>query len=122
MDKKRILIIDDDVDLCEGMADFLMDEGYEVKNTSDPDEGMRWIQQHDFEIAIFDFKMPRVSGIDLLKSMNQKNPMTKVFIVTGKPFIEKMLKEEKVAHLVSGVISKPFNHEFFLEKINMAAV
>lgn len=117
MSGKRILIIDDDVELCEEMAETLRDEGYSVKNVFDPVEGQTLISKENFDIAIVDYKLPGLNGIQLLKNIKKKAPKTKVFIATGRPFIEKLIKEEKVSHLVSGVINKPFSCDALLEKI-----
>ena len=114
---KQILIIDDDEELCDGIAEILHDEGYCVKNTSDADEAGKLIENCVFDIALVDYKMPKLTGVDVLRLIKAKNPATRVFIVSGRPFIEKLLEDEKVAHLVAGVISKPFDCQELLERI-----
>ncbi|HCE47009.1 MAG TPA: hypothetical protein DET40_25965 [Lentisphaeria bacterium] len=121
MIKTRIILIDDDKTLCDGVAFILQDEGYSVMNTSDPDAGMELIEKHVFDIALLDYKMPRLTGVDFLKKIKEKNPATKVFIVSGRPFIEKVLAEENVSHLVEGIIKKPFKEETLLEAVKGAA-
>ena len=120
MEKTRIILIDDDETLCEGVAFILRDEGYSVMNTSCPDEGIKLIDNYVFDIALIDYKMPRLTGIEFLKKIKEKNPATKVFIVTGKPFIENVLAEENLSHLVEGIIKKPFKEETLLEAIEGA--
>ena len=117
MDNKRILLIDDDAELCGELAEILQDEGYVVQNTSDSVEGERLIEQHEFDIALFDFKISGMSGMDLLKKIKHKRPETKVFLISGRPFLEKLLEEEKLSSLVAGIISKPFKIDILLEKI-----
>ena len=120
MKDKRILIIDDDVELCEEVAEVFRDEGHSVTNISDPKESQELIDNGTFDIVIVDYKMPGLNGIELVKNIKKKNPKICVFIASGRPFIEKLIEEEKVAHLVSGVISKPFNCAVLLEKIKSA--
>ncbi len=120
MNKKRILLVDDDETLCEGVAFILEDEGYSVKNTSVPAEGMELAGEFIFDLALVDYKMPRMTGVDLLRKIKEKNPHTKVFIVSGRPFMEKVIAEENVAHLVEGVIKKPFKEETLLEAVKKA--
>jgi len=120
MQKIRIILIDDDETLCEGIAFILKDEGYSVMNTSDPAKGMELIDRNIFDIALLDYKMPRMTGVDFLRKIKEKNPATKVFIVSGRPFIEKVLSEENVSHLVEGVIKKPFREETLLEAVKGA--
>lgn len=118
MGNKRILLIDDDLELCQELAEILRDEDYDVKNTSSPLEGKTLIDKDVFDIVILDFKMPDLNGLELLKIIKTKNPKTSVFFITGKPFIEKLLQEQNLADLVSGIISKPFNIKTLLDKIS----
>jgi DNA-binding response OmpR family regulator len=118
MPDKKILIIDDDEVLCQGIAYILQYEGYSVKNTSRPDEAEDLINGQIFDIAIFDYKMPGITGIELLKRIKNKNSDTSIFIMSGRPFIEKLLEQEEVSHMVTGVLIKPFNDKVLLEKIN----
>ena len=117
MKKTRIILIDDDETLCEGVAFILRDEGYSVMNTSNPAEGMKLIDNYVFDIALIDYKMPRLTGIEFLKKIKEKTPATKVFIVTGRPFIENVLSEENLSHLVEGIIKKPFKEETLLNAL-----
>lgn len=117
MANKRILVIDDDVELREEISEILVGEGYLVKGTSDPLHGQGLIDTHKFDVAIIDYKLPGMTGVDLLRRIKKNNPGTKVFIVSGRSFLEKLIKEENVSHLVSGIISKPFDCEDLLKKI-----
>ncbi|HBC85536.1 MAG TPA: hypothetical protein DCZ94_01140 [Lentisphaeria bacterium] len=120
MKKKRIVLIDDDETLCEGIAFILKDEGYAVKNTSDPAKGMELVENFVFDLALLDYKMPRLTGVDILWKIKEKNPNSKVFIVSGRPFIEKVLMEENVSSLIEGIIKKPFREETLLEAVKGA--
>ncbi len=120
MKKIRIILIDDDETLCEGVAFILRDEGYSVMNTSSTVEGVELVEKNVFDIALIDYKMPRMTGAEFVKIIKEKNPSTKVFIVSGRPFIEKTLSEDNVFHLVEGVIMKPFREETLLEALKGA--
>jgi DNA-binding response OmpR family regulator len=118
MDTKRILVIDDDVELCEELTEALRAQGHCVENTSDSSNGVELIKKNTFDIVILDFKMPGLNGIDLLRKVKTSSSQTSVFLITGRPFIEKLLEKEKVADLVAGFIKKPFNDKVLFEKIN----
>ena len=75
------------------------------------------IKNNTYDIVLLDFKMPGLNGVDMLKKLKEKNTVTKVIIVSGKPFIEKTLEENKLNHLVEGFMNKPFAVEKLLEKI-----
>lgn len=114
---KKILLIDDDTELCQELAEILRNEGYLVDDTSDTKQGEVFIKGNNYDIFIFDYKMTGLNGIDLLRKAKEKNADSSVFIVSGRPFIEKLLEEENVLGLVSGVINKPFDVEDLLHKI-----
>lgn len=115
--QKKILLVDDDAELCQELADILRDEGYSVDNASHSLQGEAFLQKSAYDIYLFDYKMEDASGIDLLKKAKEINPSGRVFIISGRSFIEKLIQDEGVSHLVSGVINKPFNIEALLQKI-----
>jgi DNA-binding NtrC family response regulator len=117
MGKGRVLIVDDDEDLCSQLAEAMQNEGFKVNYESDPYEAKRLIDKLHFEFALMDYKMQGITGLDLLKIIKEKSPSTKVFLISGRPFIEKILFEENVAHLVSGVLQKPFELDVLLIKM-----
>jgi DNA-binding NtrC family response regulator len=114
---KKIILIDDDIQLCEEVAEILRDEGYFVDNTSDEAQGEVLIKNNIYDICLLDYKMSRLTGIELLRKIKEKNPRCASFIVSGKPFIQKVIEEQNVAHLVSGIIEKPFEIKDVLDKI-----
>ena len=114
---KKILIVDDDAELAEETAEILRDHGYFVENVSNSSQGEKLIKENTYDIYLFDYKMSGLTGIELLKKVKGKNSKSIVFIITGKPFIEKILKEENADNLVAGIIKKPFDIEVLLRKI-----
>jgi two-component system response regulator (stage 0 sporulation protein F) len=117
MDNMRLLLVDDDIELGLELTDLLTQEGYLVTTISDTTEAVKVIESQEHDINILDFKMPGLNGIDLVKKIKQKNPNTKVIMVTGRPFIEKLIKEENVSDLIDGLIGKPFKIEELFEQI-----
>jgi two-component system NtrC family response regulator len=114
---KKILLIDDNVELCNGLADLFRDEGYLVDNTSDNEEGAALIQKNKYDICLLDYKMKGLNGIDLLKLIKNVNAECAVFIVSGRAGINELIKEASAEDLVAGVFSKPFNIPLLLQKI-----
>ena len=117
---KKILIVDDDVDLSTQMAEVLRDEGHQVDVKLLTLENLPSFNPRLYDVFILDFKMPDVSGVDVLKSIKEKALKTKIFFITGKPAIEKLLKDENLSSLVAEIISKPFSIENLLHKIDNA--
>lgn len=115
---KKILIIDDDLDLNMQMAEILQDEGHEVESQLYTYENLSDFRPENYDIIILDFKMPGISGVDILKSIKGKDLTTKIFIVSGKPFIEKTLREENLLNMILEIMPKPFSIQTLIDKIN----
>ncbi|MBA7470038.1 putative transcriptional regulatory protein TcrX [subsurface metagenome] len=122
--KKRILVLDDDEELCEEIAEILIDEGYRVTTAFDGLTGKRLVEKYNYDILILDVKMPGLSGLDILEGIKGQNKELKVIILTGRPLSKNLQgeriyedKEENILRLAEGIISKPFDIEVLLNKI-----
>ncbi len=114
---KKILVIDDDHDLSREMADILKDEGYAVDvHLYDP-ENLGSFAPQNYDIIILDFKMPGLSGADILRAIPETAQKVKVLLISGRPFVEKHLREENLLGKVAEVIQKPFSIQALLDKI-----
>jgi len=122
--KKKILMIDDDEELCEETSEILIDQGYRVTTAFDGLTGKRLIEKYDYDILILDVKMPGLSGLDILQSIKEQNRELKVVILTGKPLSRELPeershkdREEEILKLADAIIGKPFHIEVLLDKI-----
>jgi DNA-binding response OmpR family regulator len=114
---KRVLIIDDDQELCEELSELLKGEGYEVASSSDSLRGEAMTRCLDYDAIILDSKMPSVTGLDILERMKAENVKKKVIMVSGKPFIDKELKDRGLQGVVSAVLGKPIDFNLLLQKL-----
>ena len=117
---KRILLVDDDAELCRELAEILCDEGYYVDNLCDSVIAATFIKEKSYDIFLFDYKMSGLSGVDLIRLVKEKDPAGKILIISGRPYIDKILQRENVASLVAGVVPKPFNVISLLDKLKAA--
>jgi len=115
--ENKVLIIDDDVELSQELAEILKLEGYIVETALNCKDGKALLEKGDFSILILDYRLPKQSGLDVLRFIKEKKTRLKTFVVTGKPFIEKLLKEEGLNDIVTSVINKPFRVENLLSQI-----
>ena len=83
MDKKKILIVDDDQDICETLSDILDEEGYDVVTASDGQEALEKIRQGSFNLVITDIKMPIMDGMALLKEIEKSHTDIEVIVITS---------------------------------------
>ncbi len=117
---KKLLLVDDDRELCQELAEILRDEGYAVDATSDSAKGDALISEKAYDLYLFDYKMTGFNGIELLKKAKARNAASHVFIMSGRPFLQRALEQEHATELVTAVIDKPFDIEILLGKIKSA--
>ncbi len=83
MNKKNLLIIDDDEELCEELQEILEDEGFSVKIAFSGIKGKDLLASGDFSLVLLDLKLPEINGLELLKFVRQTRPEMKVVIISG---------------------------------------
>ncbi len=115
-----ILIVDDEKDIRELIADILQDEGFETRLAGNSDEAMSAINGEPPALLILDIwlKDSRMDGIDILKQVKRNNPDVPVVIISGHGNIE-----IAVAAIKQGAydfIEKPFNIDQLMVVISRA--
>ena len=102
---RKILLVDDDTDMCESLADVLtLDSDYDVSFISNPVKALDVIKLKNFDIVVVDYKMPEMTGLELLKKIKQFKPDLPVFILTA--FISSDLIEQAKKEGAIKVLSK----------------
>ena len=81
--KKKILIIDDDLDMCTLLSGFLMRNNYDVEVSYSAAQGIAKFKQSNFDIVISDFRLGDKDGKDVLVEIKGHNPNAIVLIITG---------------------------------------
>lgn len=80
----HLLIIDDDVSLCELLSTYLKNEGFSVRFFNDSQQGADYLcQAHKIDIVILDIMMPGLSGLDVLRKIRPKTDVP-VIMLTGR--------------------------------------
>lgn len=107
----RLLLIDDEADLAEVLAEGLRHKGYAVDVLTDGVKGYNRISLHrmDYDLIILDLMLPGMSGLDICRQMRDENIMLPVLILTGRDE-----EEKKVELLLAGAddyLVKPFSFE-----------
>ncbi|MEW6088892.1 MAG: response regulator [bacterium] len=118
--KIKILVIDDDKNLCENLEKILSFEGYLVKCAFDGISALKILSSEKFHVIILDLIMPKMKGEDVLKKIRNIDPDAKVIILTGYPSIETAVAALK--DQASDYITKPFKNEELLKVIKMAVI
>ena len=81
--KKKILIIDDDFDMCTLLSRFLNKKGYETDVAHNGAKGLAKFNEEDFDIVLCDFRLGDKDGKDVLLKIKELKPKTIVIIITG---------------------------------------
>src|SRR5271169_4355749 len=86
--KGRILVVDDEKNIREGLRKSLELDGFQALTASDGVDALKVIEQDEVDLVITDLKMPHMSGEKLLNILNQKHPFLPVIILTGHGTVE----------------------------------
>ncbi|MBP9855539.1 MAG: response regulator [Candidatus Omnitrophica bacterium] len=121
---KKILLIDDDEELCEELTDFLRECGYQVNATHNGIQAREYLRQAQYDLIILDLKLPLESGFDILKDIKDTYSQLKVMIVSGRPptgslphLDDWQAEELEILKLADRVLSKPLPPELLLQTI-----
>lgn len=79
----KILVIDDDMDICNLLERFLSKKGYAVKTAFSPAAALALIKANSFDVVLSDFRLGHTDGREILKAVKEKDPSTQVIIITG---------------------------------------
>jgi len=102
----RILVVDDELIVCESCQRILEEEGYEVEIALSGQEAFVKMKESPFEIVITDLKMPAIDGMDVLKHVRKEYPDTIVIMITGFSTVETAVEAMKLGAF--DYIPKPF--------------
>lgn len=112
-----IAIIDDQLVIVELLAEFLMDEGYEVFATSDPVAGLAYLQEQPPDLLILDLMMPVLSGWDIFDQVrnNAARPFP-IILMTAAPR-QAVLEYQRRNQQQSVLLAKPLGLDELLATI-----
>ena len=103
----RLLIVEDEKELCDTIAKTLYQSGYEVDTCYDGDEALDYILAEDYDLIVLDLNLPGTDGMDILKELRKENEETKVLILSARSQI--MDKVEGLDAGANDYMEKPFH-------------
>ena len=112
----RILVVEDEMHLREQIKAALEKKGYSVDLAIDGEEGRYYGTEYQYDVAIIDLGLPKVSGIELIKALRQQDINYPILILTARGHWQ-----DKVDGLESGAddyVVKPFEMEEVLARLN----
>lgn len=102
----RILIIDDDEELCELVSEYLDVEGFEVACVNDGEAGLDAALAGDFDMAILDVMLPKMNGFDVLRKLRESSNLPVLMLTARGDDMERIVGLEIGA---DDYLPKPFN-------------
>ncbi len=113
-----VLVVDDSPNTLEVIQRNLVAEGYRVFTVPGVAEAIRVIEETPVDLVITDLKMPKVSGLDLVRHVRENLKDTEVIMITGYPSIEGAVKAVKTG--AEEYLAKPFTDEELLTAVRSA--
>ena len=113
----RILIIEDELNLQQQLADTLRSQNYVVDTASDGEEGLYFAQEYPIDLAIIDLGLPKLDGVEVIKELRKNGHSYPVLILTARN-----RWQEKVEGLEAGAddyLTKPFHPEELSARIKV---
>lgn len=114
----RILIVDDDLDVLEVVAEVAESYGYEVDRAVSGAAGLACIESGPPDLVIIDLVMPGISGIEILERLSRTHPELPVLILSGN--VDVAMEADVRRRSAAGFISKPIDVHEFGQQIRMA--
>jgi len=116
--KIRILLVDDEKEFVETLAERLRTRGFYVATAFSGDEALKTSKEFNFDVTILDVQMPGMSGIEALGAIKKLKPLTEILMLTGHGTIETAIEGMKMGAF--DFLLKPCKIDVLLEKIDGA--
>ena len=115
--KTRILIVDDEKEFVESLAERLSMRNYDVTTSSSGEEAIEKVKGYNFDVVILDVAMPGMDGVSTLREIKKLKPLTEVLMLTGHATVETAVEGMKLGAL--DYVLKPCEIEDLASKIEM---
>lgn len=113
--KIKILVVDDDKDVCEYLRQFLTEEGFKVKALTDSTRVTEELRKERYHLVLLDLKMPKLSGVELMEQIRKADSDIIVIVLTAYPSVESAV--ETMKQDAFDYLQKPFKVEELREVI-----
>ena len=115
---ERVLLIDDEEDFLETLAERMRNRGMEVSTCNSSIDALTKVEEGSFDAIVLDLMMPGMDGIQALRAMKEKKPELQVILLTGHATVQKGVEAMKLG--ASEFLEKPADVDVLAEKIKKA--
>ena len=110
----EIVLVDDDANILASVRIALEADGFRVRSYTDGHSALTALENQPADIGVFDIKMPRMDGLELLRKLRQKSAMPVVFLTSKDDEIDEVFGLKMGA---DDYITKPFSQRLLIERI-----
>ena len=115
MSGDRILLVEDDKEIREGVEIFLKSQGYVVFQAADGLEGLKALEENEIDLAIVDVMMPKMDGITMTAKLREKYDFPVIFLSAKSEEVDKIMGLNMGA---DDYVTKPFTPMELLARVN----
>lgn len=106
---KKLLIIDDEENLCKSLSEVVAKEGYDVYYETSPSEAIKRVKEEKFDFILCDILMPEINGMEVLEKVKKTAPESTVIMMSAYGTVETAI--ECIKKGAYDYISKPFKKD-----------
>jgi DNA-binding NtrC family response regulator len=115
----KILVVDDDPQVCKTAGTILKDRGFHVQTFSQPRQALQAARKSPFDIALVDIKMPDLNGLELVEKLKAEDPRISPIVMTAYPDVQTAAETMRLGS--RDYLTKPFREEQLLEAVERIA-
>ena len=115
----KILIVDDNKQTTSMLSKFFNFEGHTTVVTNDPMDGLRHIQEEQYDVVLLDINMPEFNGFNIIQILatNEILKDQNIFLFSGADYLENKIKDFLMRDGVNGFLKKPIDLDELLTVI-----
>jgi two-component system, OmpR family, response regulator ArlR len=113
----NILIIEDEKGIIDFLKQGLEEEGYNVSSALNGSDGLDLALSQSFDLILLDWMLPKISGLEVCKSIRSKNTTVPILFLTAKDTVQETIEGLRAG--ANDYIKKPFSFEELLERIKI---
>ncbi len=112
---KRILVVEDEVDIRDFLKELLVDEGYNVQTAEDGIEALNAVKKAEPDLVVLDLGLPKMSGESVCLELRKKYPRLPIIILTGRDTTPDIIKGLQLG--ADDYVTKPFIADELLARV-----
>ena len=118
--RQRVLVVDDEKLVCESCLSVLSEEGYDVDTTMSARDGLRRLDDGQYDLLLADIRMPDMDGMELMEGLKAGPLDMPVVVITGFPSVDTAVRTIELGAME--YLTKPFTPDELAEAVRRAFV